>query len=408
MYEMTPILSTTPASYMPAATNTSSAAPAGDDNGSGVSSTNSVDSRRYTQFDRTATEAGTTTMSFDDFVDMVNPLQHIPVLSALYRSLDGDTINPVSRVVGDIIYSGPMGAVSAAISGLGAIANNVLESQTGNDVTGTVLASLFGTDDQAATSVASNETNIPTAVTAQQMPVSLVAATMVAPLKPPAPQNIAKAADTKDAKIETESASESNDTESDEVEPIAKPQTLAAAEAPLQADSPMVNNLVGSTGTKFLPLDRNRVTNVANAAANIESQNRIIALSEGSHAMRLGHMIYTNPLMNGLKPIPNRPAIAPANTDAPQSDAIATNVATKPISPTDNQVASATPSSSTDTKTPLYMQGGNTTQQSLLSAQSSNIPPALFDDVMILKRINQYKSFATAPTTSGITLDITN
>ena len=408
MYEMTPILSTTPSSYMPAATNTSSAAPAEDDNGSGVSSTNSVDSRRYTQFDRTATEAGTTTMSFDDFVDMVNPLQHIPVLSALYRSLDGDTINPVSRVVGDIMYSGPMGAVSAAISGLGAIANNILESQTGNDVTGTVLASLFGTDDQAATSVASNETNIPTAVTAQQMPVSLVAATMAAPLKPQAPQNIAKAADTKDAKIETESASENNDTESDEVEPITKPQTLAAAEAPPQTDSPMINNLVGSTGTKFLPLDRNRVTNVANAAANIESQNRIIALSEGSHAMRLGHMIYTNPLMNGLKPIPNRPAIAPANTDAPKSDATATNVATKPVSSTDNQVASAPPPSSIDAKTPLYMQGGNTTQQSLLSAQSSNIPPELFDDVMILKRINQYKSFATAPTTSGITLDITN
>lgn len=48
---------------------------------------------------------------FGDFVDMINPLQHIPLVNTIYRSLTGDTIKPISRMVGGVAYGGPMGAV---------------------------------------------------------------------------------------------------------------------------------------------------------------------------------------------------------------------------------------------------------------------------------------------------------
>ena len=37
--------------------------------------------------------------TFFDFLDVINPLQHIPVVSTLYRSLTGDEIDPASHGV---------------------------------------------------------------------------------------------------------------------------------------------------------------------------------------------------------------------------------------------------------------------------------------------------------------------
>ncbi len=35
-------------------------------------------------------DTGTVEMSFWDFVDIVNPLQHVPVINTIYRELTGD------------------------------------------------------------------------------------------------------------------------------------------------------------------------------------------------------------------------------------------------------------------------------------------------------------------------------
>jgi hypothetical protein len=48
---------------------------------------------------------------FGDFLDMVNPLQHIPLVNSLYRAATGDTIKPISKMVGGVIFGGPLGAV---------------------------------------------------------------------------------------------------------------------------------------------------------------------------------------------------------------------------------------------------------------------------------------------------------
>ena len=60
--------------------------------------------------------SGSGTLSFDDLLDVVNPLQHIPVVSDIYRSLTGDSISGKAQVAGDAIYGGPLGLVSGVVS----------------------------------------------------------------------------------------------------------------------------------------------------------------------------------------------------------------------------------------------------------------------------------------------------
>ncbi|MCM8732619.1 hypothetical protein M5E06_00200 [Azospirillum sp. A1-3] len=87
-------------------------------------------------------------MSFWDFLDIINPLQHIPIVSTIYREITGDTIQPPMRIMGDMLYGGVIG-------GMASIANAVVEQATGQDVGETVMASLgFGDGDHPAASTA--------------------------------------------------------------------------------------------------------------------------------------------------------------------------------------------------------------------------------------------------------------
>ena len=53
---------------------------------------------------------------FFDLIDMINPLQHIPLLNIAYQKITGDTIKPISRIIGGTIFGGPMGAASGLIT----------------------------------------------------------------------------------------------------------------------------------------------------------------------------------------------------------------------------------------------------------------------------------------------------
>jgi hypothetical protein len=79
-----------------------------------------------------AEEAG---FSFHDLISIVNPLQHIPVVSTLYRAISGDTIKPLERVAGDTLYGGVWGFVSS-------VANLAFQQMTGKDFGDTALALL--------------------------------------------------------------------------------------------------------------------------------------------------------------------------------------------------------------------------------------------------------------------------
>ena len=91
--------------------------------------------------------------TFDDLISIVNPLQHIPIVSTLYRSLTGDTIKPFERILGDTLYGGMWGGVSA-------VANVAYQDITGKDFGQTVLDfvthDVLGLDDDAQTATTSN------------------------------------------------------------------------------------------------------------------------------------------------------------------------------------------------------------------------------------------------------------
>jgi hypothetical protein len=77
--------------------------------------------------------------SFADMLDVVNPLQHLPGISAFYRSLTGDTISSGAKLAGGALFGGPIGFVVA-------LANEIFESATGHDMAGSMLAALTGED----------------------------------------------------------------------------------------------------------------------------------------------------------------------------------------------------------------------------------------------------------------------
>ncbi|MEM7304206.1 MAG: hypothetical protein AAF372_01625 [Pseudomonadota bacterium] len=54
--------------------------------------------------------------NFRDIIDIINPLQHIPIINSAYRKMTGDTIAPAMKIVGGALFGGPIGAVASIIS----------------------------------------------------------------------------------------------------------------------------------------------------------------------------------------------------------------------------------------------------------------------------------------------------
>jgi hypothetical protein len=79
--------------------------------------------------------------TFFDILDIINPLQHIPIVSTLYREVTGDEIDPVPRVAGGALFGGLIGAVASLV-------NVVIDELTGSDIGEHVLA-LFEGDAEA-------------------------------------------------------------------------------------------------------------------------------------------------------------------------------------------------------------------------------------------------------------------
>ena len=78
--------------------------------------------------------------SFSDFLDVINPLQHIPIVSNLYRNLTGDDIGQVPRVIGGALFGGAIGFIASLL-------NAIVDEETGKDVGEHAVAVLFGGDE---------------------------------------------------------------------------------------------------------------------------------------------------------------------------------------------------------------------------------------------------------------------
>lgn len=77
------------------------------------------------------------TFGLMDAIDVVNPLHHLPIIGGLYRELTGDEINPTARAAGGLLWGGPMGLLASVI-------NSGVETETGKDIPGNVVAMLSG------------------------------------------------------------------------------------------------------------------------------------------------------------------------------------------------------------------------------------------------------------------------
>ncbi len=73
--------------------------------------------------------------TFSDFLDIINPLQHIPSVNTVYRAVTGDKIDPGSRLAGGGLFGGPIGLVASLVSGM-------VEESTGKDPGEHALAAL--------------------------------------------------------------------------------------------------------------------------------------------------------------------------------------------------------------------------------------------------------------------------
>jgi hypothetical protein len=69
---------------------------------------------------------------FHHLLDVINPLQHLPIVGTLYRAITGEHIGPVEKVMGDALYGGLWGAASS-------VADLAFEGVTGKSLEDTVL-----------------------------------------------------------------------------------------------------------------------------------------------------------------------------------------------------------------------------------------------------------------------------
>jgi hypothetical protein len=80
--------------------------------------------------------------NFDALIDTINPLQHIPVVSTLYRKITGDEMGAPASIAGGALYGGVFGFFSA-------LGNEFLKAVTGEDIGDTIMSFLEGDNDEA-------------------------------------------------------------------------------------------------------------------------------------------------------------------------------------------------------------------------------------------------------------------
>lgn len=83
-----------------------------------------------------APASGEAEFSFEDALDVVNPLQHIPLVGWLYREITGDAIKTSSAIAGGALYGGPIGFAGAILHA----AFESLSGETPEDVVARILS----------------------------------------------------------------------------------------------------------------------------------------------------------------------------------------------------------------------------------------------------------------------------
>lgn len=119
---------------------------------------------------------------FGDLIDIVNPLQHIPIVATIYRNLTGDQLGMAPRVIGGALWGRLGGFVTGVI-------NSVVEWFTGKDIGDHIYAKIWGEPGTASTAALAaksvGDKDAVAEVAAPPVSAATVAEPMLAPDDPP-------------------------------------------------------------------------------------------------------------------------------------------------------------------------------------------------------------------------------
>ena len=104
--------------------------------------------------------------SFSDIIDILNPLQHIPLLNRMYREITGDTIGTAAKIAGGTLFGGAVGLVASLV-------DNVIEETTGKGPGEHLMAFLNTTPDADDDKSAESEGTDVAEITGQSGPRDL-------------------------------------------------------------------------------------------------------------------------------------------------------------------------------------------------------------------------------------------
>jgi hypothetical protein len=107
---------------------------------------------------------------FADFIDIINPLHHIPIVATIYRNFSGDQIGAAPRLIGGALW----GRIGGLVTG---VANALVEWWSGKDIGDHIYAAIFtpGNKDTNAAAVAQKKLT----------PSGAVAGAVSTPVAPP-------------------------------------------------------------------------------------------------------------------------------------------------------------------------------------------------------------------------------
>ena len=98
-------------------------------------------------------------LRFEDLVDLINPLHHLPFVGSFYRSVSGDEITAAARIMGAMLYAGPLGFVFAT-------ADSLFAEISGRPLGDTLIAAVFGGGETDESPDLAAGENLPAAETA--------------------------------------------------------------------------------------------------------------------------------------------------------------------------------------------------------------------------------------------------
>ncbi len=272
--------------------------------------------------------------NFYDALDIINPLQHIPIFGAMYREATGDEIKPISRIAGDVLFGAIVGG--PLMSAVTAVVGAAAEQEIGEDPERIVANALFG------------PIGIPPS---GDQPAPTMLATTEKPETPTPAATIVDAAPVPAAA------------------PVPPVQTAKTQEIKPTAKAPYGGVMDMATVTSHPPI----------ASALVTPQR------EG---MRIGNVIYTSPTFNhAARIIPSMPTTAATATAPQPTMAEAKTISSLVGAPAGLSIPGAAASARDNSSTLGEMLGG----PNRAAGTNSQLPPALVQDMMMMA-LDKYKA----------------